>query len=254
MASRNRDLRPDPQGRYRPYLGWKAGGDGKKRQHRFNLGTDKREAERRFAKIRELYDENCLVNGEDLWSPLALSYAEEIARGERRITYFPPPPALCIEDPVTDYAQMLQVDRDRFPSLDLVPADPDLYAESVRRTQGMVKGRMRDLEAELKELGAIGSEGVAARGADPRLPARGPRPTTRSRSAAITCGPARRTWPPTAACGWHGSSGSGRPTTTSRSTPSTTTPARRWPPTGGADRPASEGRPAGTTPATTSAS
>ena len=157
MASRNRDLRPDPHGRYRPYLGWKVGEDGKRRQHRFNLGTDKREAERRFAKIRELYDDNCRFVREDTWSPLALSFAEEIAQGRIRISYLPPPPELCIDDPVTDYAQMIRVERDRFPSLDLIPSDPTLYAESVRRSEGMVKGRMRDLEAELKELGAIGS-------------------------------------------------------------------------------------------------
>lgn len=159
MARRNRDLSPDPQGRYRPYLGWKIGEDGKKRQHRFNLGTDRKEAERRLAKLRELYDENCLVVREDLWSPLALSYAEEIAKGRHRITYFPPPPELCIEDPVTDYAQMLQVDRDRFPSLDLIPSDPVLHAESVRRgQQGVVRDRIRELEAELRELGALGSK------------------------------------------------------------------------------------------------
>ena len=159
MARRNRDLSPDPQGRYRPYLGWKIGGDGKKRQHRFNLGTDRKEAERRLAKLRELYDENCRVNREDRWSPLALSYAEEIAKGRHRITYFPPPPELCIEDPVTDYAQMLQVDRDRFPSLDLIPSDPVLHAESVRRGQhGVVRDRIRELEAELRELGALGSK------------------------------------------------------------------------------------------------
>lgn len=159
MARRNRDLSPDPQGRYRPYLGWKIGEDGKKRQHRFNLGTDRKEAERRLAKLRELFDENCRVVREDLWSPLALSYAEEIAQGRHRITYFPPPPGLCIEDPVTDYAQMLQVDRDRFPSLDLIPSDPTLHAESVRRgQQGIVRDRIRELEAELRELGALGSK------------------------------------------------------------------------------------------------
>jgi len=159
MARRNRDLSPDPQGRYRPYLGWKLGEDGKKRQHRFNLGTDRKEAEHRLAKIRQLYDENCRVVGEDLWSPLALSYAEEIAKGRRQITYFPPPPELCIEDPETDYAQMIQVDRDRFPSLDLVPSDPALYAESVRRGQrGVVESRLRELEAEMRELGALASK------------------------------------------------------------------------------------------------
>jgi hypothetical protein len=100
MPARNRDLRPDPQGRYRPYLGWE---DGERRQHRFNLGTDKREAERRFAKLRELYDENLRVydpGGQQLWSPLALSYAEKIARGEYRISYPPAPAVRRVRRPV----------------------------------------------------------------------------------------------------------------------------------------------------------
>jgi len=45
MPARKTDLRPDAKGRYRPYLGWKAGDDGVRRQHRFNLGTDRKEAE-----------------------------------------------------------------------------------------------------------------------------------------------------------------------------------------------------------------
>jgi hypothetical protein len=159
MATRNRDLRPDSKGRYRPCVGWKVGEAGDKQQPRFNLGTDKREAERRLAKIRELYDENCLLVGEDVWSPLALSYAKEIAKGNLRITYFPPAQEDCIEDPATDYAQMIQVDRDRFPSLDLVPSDPDLYTESVRLGQkGVVSERLRALEAEMRELGALTSK------------------------------------------------------------------------------------------------
>src|SRR3712207_2345976 len=99
MAIRKHDLRPDPQGRYRPYLGWKRGKDGVRRQHRFNLGTDKKEAEYRLAKIRQLYEENCRVIKEDLWSPRALSYAELIARGFYRVIYPPLRPDGGFEDP-----------------------------------------------------------------------------------------------------------------------------------------------------------
>ena len=130
-----------------------------KRQHRFNLGTDRREAERRLARIRELYEVNCRVNGQDAWSPPALSYAERIAKGEYRIAVPPLSPDAPVQDPVAEYSQVIQVDRDRFPSLDLVPADPALHAESVRRTQEMTQGRLRSLEAELKELGALPPRG-----------------------------------------------------------------------------------------------
>lgn len=57
---------------------------------------------------------------------------------------------------MTDYARILQVERDRFPSLDLVPSDPAVYDESVRRTKRIVNGRLRELEAEMRDIGAIG--------------------------------------------------------------------------------------------------
>lgn len=177
MPTRKRELSPDEKGRYRPYLGKKivrvvitrlpgAAPDSlpdtvvyEDRPHRFNLGTDRREAERRLARIRELYEENCRVNGQEVWSDRALEYAERIAKGEYRIEVPPLSPDCPVHDPVAEYGQVIQVDRDRFPSLDLVPADPALHAESVRRTQEMTQGRLRSLEAELKELGALPPKG-----------------------------------------------------------------------------------------------
>jgi len=158
MAARNRDLRPDPQGRYRPYLGWKIGEDGVRRQHRFNLGTDKREAERRFVKLRELFDENLRVydaGDEDIWSPLALSYAEKIAKGKYRISYPPLPPDGGYTDPLLEYAQMVHTVRGWFPSLELVPEDPALYAESNKLNKDLTGEKLRVLEGELKELGVL---------------------------------------------------------------------------------------------------
>src|SRR4051812_3974519 len=102
MPTRKRELRPDPNGRYRPYVGWKMGEQGGRRQHRFNLGTDRKEAERRLARIRDLYDDNCRVVGEDLWSPAALSYAERIARGEVAFRYSIPFDPEVMDDPALD--------------------------------------------------------------------------------------------------------------------------------------------------------
>lgn len=158
MATRKRDLSPDPEGRYRPYVGWKQGEDGVRRQHRFNLGTDRKEAERRLAKIRELYEESLRVydNGRlDVWSPLALSYAEQIARGKKRIDFPPLSPDAGYTDTVAEYVQMLNFSRRCFPSLDLVPADPDLYAESARINDQIVARRLGEVEREMKELDVL---------------------------------------------------------------------------------------------------
>ena len=84
MARRNRDLSPDPQGRYRPYLGWKLGEDGTRRQHRFNLGTDKREAEKRFARIKELYDDNCRLSRKTYGRPWPCPSPRSWPRGSVR--------------------------------------------------------------------------------------------------------------------------------------------------------------------------
>ncbi|HET6574124.1 MAG TPA: hypothetical protein VFG68_11010 [Fimbriiglobus sp.] len=165
--SRNRDLKPDAQGRYRPYLGWKAdiaiGDDGtprysNQRQHRFNLGTDKREAERRLARLRELWDENCRANGEEVWTAHALSYAERIARGEYRIEVPPLTETDGYDDPPAGYAEVIQFERDLYPSLDIVPADPVQYEASKAMSERVVADEMRRLEADLREWGALPSK------------------------------------------------------------------------------------------------
>ena len=65
MPSRKNDLRPDAKGRYRPYLGWKDAEDGVRRHHRFNLGSDCKEAEARMARLRELWAETEKLGGEE---------------------------------------------------------------------------------------------------------------------------------------------------------------------------------------------
>jgi hypothetical protein len=158
MAIRKRALAPDSQGRFRPRIGWKIGDDGALSQPRFNLGTDRKEAERRYAKIQELYEDNCRVNGEDVWSPLALSYAEELAKGRKTIQYPPLDDEQRFDDPTLEYAQMIDVNRQYFPSLDIQPADPELYFESIKRNQEFVAQRLKQLEAEMREWGALSSQ------------------------------------------------------------------------------------------------
>ena len=93
MATRKRGLGADAHGRYRPCVGWyqdyhtdevgRVIWDGMRRQPRSNLGTDRKEAERRLARIRNLYEDNCKIMGSDPWSPQALAFAKIRARGER---------------------------------------------------------------------------------------------------------------------------------------------------------------------------
>jgi hypothetical protein len=156
MATRNRPLSPDEKGRYRPCIGYYIAEDGQRRLHRFNLGVDKKDAQRRAAKIRELYDENVKQSGRDVWSPLPLCFAEKIAAGEQAIAMQP----LGGPDPMMEYARIIHKNEQRFPSLQgmLVPVHHDLYGQSVKLNENFVASKLRDLEGEMKEIGALGGK------------------------------------------------------------------------------------------------
>jgi hypothetical protein len=81
MPVRRRVLKPDQMGRYRPYLGYRL--DGK--QQRFNLGTDKAEAERRMSRLYDLWDENVRENCvHDFFSSIACRHFLDIFFQNRR--------------------------------------------------------------------------------------------------------------------------------------------------------------------------
>ena len=57
MATRARlTWKPDSRGYYTRALGWEYSKSGKLQQHKFLLGTDRKEAERRERKLRELWE------------------------------------------------------------------------------------------------------------------------------------------------------------------------------------------------------
>lgn len=158
MPSRKTDLRPDAKGRYRPYLGWKLGEDGIRRQHRFNLGTDRKEADARMGRLRELWAEveRVAQDGEPIWTPFTLYAANLIAGGNYKIACpFTLSVAEQVEDPAAEYAQVIHVFREWFPSLDLVPAEPELYAEGLRRNEAIKNHGLKNLEGELRNLGVV---------------------------------------------------------------------------------------------------
>lgn len=157
MPSRKYDLRPDEKGRYRPYLGWKIGDDGVRRQHRFNLGSDRKEAEARMARLRELWAETEKLGGDEpIWTAFTLYAAELVSKGNYKISYpFHTETVTQVDDPVAEYAQLIHVMREQFPSLDLVPAEPELYAEGLRRNEAIKNHGLKKLEGELRNLGVV---------------------------------------------------------------------------------------------------
>jgi hypothetical protein len=107
MPARRRELKPDAKGRYRPYLGFRLDADGNRKECRFNLGTDKKEAERRMERLYDLHDESEAAAGEPTWTGFALYTAKLIAKGTFTIP-FPFLMRLAEEDsPTAQYAQPL---------------------------------------------------------------------------------------------------------------------------------------------------
>ncbi len=92
--------------------------------------TDLKEAERRLARIREPYEDNCRVVKRDVWSEQALGFANEIAQGERRIVYPTFSDVIDKDDPLLEYVQILQNIWEMYASVEFV-ADPQLYGESL---------------------------------------------------------------------------------------------------------------------------
>ena len=156
--TRTRELRPDSNGTYRPYIGWTVR-NYKPIQPRFNLGYDLVEAKKRYTRIQELYADDCQARGERYWSSFGLYAAKLIARGIYRIPYSPPIEILEVGvDPIAEYAQLLEIQRRAYPSLEIVPADEEWYSLSVKSNQQIERDVMRDLETDLRQLGIISTQ------------------------------------------------------------------------------------------------
>ena len=183
MPSRKNNLRPDAKGRYRPYLGWKICEDGVRRQHRFNLGSDRKEAEARMARLRELWAETEKLGGDEpIWAPFPLYAADLIAKGVYKIPYpFDPETVEQVDDPVAEYAQVIHVMREQFPSLDLTPAEPQLYALGLRRNEVIKNQGLKRLEGELRDLGVVTPQSPLPRAIDLGHAPRGVRCLRRAR-------------------------------------------------------------------------
>lgn len=88
MATRaRRSWKPDNRGYFSRQLGWERSRAGKLQQHKFLLGTDRKEAERRERKLCELWDTFSASCTEDrpLWPEDLLIIAKRIAKGTPEI-------------------------------------------------------------------------------------------------------------------------------------------------------------------------
>lgn len=125
MATRTRrKWAPDPRGYYARQIGWEHSKSGKLQQHKFLLGTDRKEAENRERKLRELWEtfEKSCQEPRPLWPPALLAVAQRIAKG---IPDIPVPRAP--HEMQHQYAARIQRMQARYPVICFIPADQHAY-------------------------------------------------------------------------------------------------------------------------------
>ncbi|MGA2255436.1 MAG: helix-turn-helix domain-containing protein [Thermoguttaceae bacterium] len=154
---RERNLRPDKNGIIWRNLGWKKTRTGQRSQHKFNLGTNKKEAQARFAILKRLWQSLEEREGEKAtWTDFALAMGTALASGKTEVEI--DRPKLTIErDGVViescyrsdaDYAREVNSARDRYPFIKIVPAVLEAYQRGVDRLAAEASGNLERLEEE----------------------------------------------------------------------------------------------------------
>ena len=152
VAARNRELSPDAQGRFRPYLGWKRTGDGKYVQHRFNLGRDRENAERIMIRLRQLWQQIEATHTPNAdsprpaWDDRSLWIAGELALG--KVSIFLPRKPL---DKTDSYARYFHRVQNHYPFIVFVPEDQEQYEMGAKTSAERVEQRITEIETPARQ-------------------------------------------------------------------------------------------------------
>jgi hypothetical protein len=85
----------------------------------------------RKKRVEQIYRDNCVAAGVDCWSQLGLLFAKDAANGRFPVPYTPCEIARQSDEPHLEYAEMYNVERYRFPSANLYPAEREMYNRGV---------------------------------------------------------------------------------------------------------------------------
>lgn len=126
MATRTRRTwKLDNQGQYARQIGWKLAATGKLAQHKFRLGADLKEAQRREQRLRELWE--CIEadhpSGESRWDPESLDLARQIAQGSFQVSV-----SRHMDEEPVEYARRLHLTQRKFSMISVVAEDQSAYA------------------------------------------------------------------------------------------------------------------------------
>lgn len=132
-----------------------------KKQPKFNLGNDECEADKRAARIQELFADCQRATGQPTWTPFGLYAAKLIAKGTYQIPYPLDSESSGFEevgDICADYVQLLRTEQARYPSIQIVPDDGEdgrVFAAGVDLNRQLEEEVLSDTQRRLVSNGVV---------------------------------------------------------------------------------------------------
>lgn len=153
MATRNRQTwNLDNQGEYARQIGWKHSRNGKLQQHKFRLGSDLKEAQRRERKIVEFWEriEETTDTTPVVWTDFTLDVARQLAKGKLLIEI----PRKQYDSPEA-YARYLHRVQKHYPMISFVAEDEDAYTEGSTSNRTRVHSEIEEIRTRAVRTGNI---------------------------------------------------------------------------------------------------
>jgi hypothetical protein len=150
---RKTTLKPDQNGEYYRNLGWKRTRTGNRGQHKFLLGTNRKEAEARNVLLERVWQTIEDKQGQHAeWSEVTLDIGTAIAKGtnevritRREILSSIPGVGTCFERDM-DYARRIGQFRTEFPFINFIPESPEEYHRGVEEGAMLAAVQLEQLE------------------------------------------------------------------------------------------------------------
>lgn len=151
MALRRRKVwKPESNGQYTRNLGWKFDQHtGRYSQHKFYLGTDLKQAERRRQRLEELWElieQRAPLGEKPTWTSIGLKIAKTLARGEFQIV---------VErgnNTPKAYASYLHRLAAAYPMVSFLPEEASAYEEGSAANTSMVQEQIDTIQNRLESL------------------------------------------------------------------------------------------------------
>ena len=153
---RKKSLKADRKGQFWVNIGWKLTKNGKRSQAKIGLGESQKDAERRNARIEQLWEDIERAEHDPLWDEFTFKIAKGLGKGELQHLVERQP-----DEDDGDYANRINLLSLRYPSIKLVPEDQDGYEDG---QDHLVTFAEDTLESVKEQFGLTVKIGVVATG------------------------------------------------------------------------------------------